>query len=45
VPLPLIVLGGLAALLLLGAVVTWLLRRIQARRVAPSPAPVAHPRR
>ncbi len=32
VPLPLLVLGGLAALLLLSAVGTWIARRIQARR-------------
>ena len=38
IPLPLLVLGGLAALLLLTAAVTWILRRIAARRVAPAPA-------
>jgi hypothetical protein len=43
VPLPLIVLGGLAVLLLLAAGGTWLARRMQARRVTPAPAPA--PRR
>jgi hypothetical protein len=38
IPLPLLVLGGLAALLLLSAVGTWIARRIQARR-GPVPAP------
>jgi hypothetical protein len=38
VPLPLLVLGGLALLLLATAGATWLARRLQARRV---PAPVA----
>jgi hypothetical protein len=38
IPLPLLVLGGLALLLLLAALATWLARRIQARRVAPAPA-------
>jgi hypothetical protein len=36
VPLPLLVLGGLAGLLLLLAACTWLVRRVQARRVTPS---------
>jgi len=45
VPLPLLVLGGLAVLLLLAAAGTWIARRMQARRddsrrVAPAPAPV-----
>jgi hypothetical protein len=39
IPLPLLVLGGLALLLLLAAVGTWLARRIQARRVTPRPTP------
>jgi hypothetical protein len=43
VPLPLLVLGGLALLLLLAAAATWLARRLQARRVTPAPAPA--PRR
>jgi hypothetical protein len=39
IPLPLLVLGGLALLLLLAALATWLARRVQARRVTPAPAP------
>jgi hypothetical protein len=39
VPLPLLVLGGLALLLLLAAGGTWLARRLQARRVTPAPSP------
>jgi hypothetical protein len=38
IPLPLLVLGGLAALLLLSAVGTWIARRVQARR-GPMPKP------
>lgn len=38
IPLPLLVLGGLALLLLLAAAATWLARRLQARRVTPAPA-------
>jgi hypothetical protein len=38
IPLPLIVLAGLALLLLLAAGATWLARRIQSRRVSPAPA-------
>jgi hypothetical protein len=38
IPLPLLVLGGLALLLLLTAAVTWFARRMQARRVTPAPA-------
>ncbi|HZQ88508.1 MAG TPA: hypothetical protein VFA42_00720 [Gaiellaceae bacterium] len=38
IPLPLLVLGGLAVLLLLTAAATWLTRRLQARRVTPAPA-------
>ena len=43
VPLPLLVLGGLALLLLLAAAGTWFARRMQARRATPAPAPA--PRR
>jgi hypothetical protein len=43
IPLPLLVLGGLALLLLLAAGGTWLARRVQARRMTPAPAPA--PRR
>jgi hypothetical protein len=43
IPLPLLVLGGLAILLLLAAAGTWIARRMQTRRVTPSPAPT--PRR
>jgi Predicted membrane protein len=43
IPLPLLVLGGLAALLLLSAVGTWIARRIQARR-GPVPAPAVEKR-
>ena len=43
IPLPLLVLGGLAVLLLLTAAATWFTRRLQARRV--TPAPVAAKRR
>jgi hypothetical protein len=39
IPLPLLVLGGFAVLLLLTALVTWLLRRMQARRSSGTPAP------
>jgi hypothetical protein len=39
IPLPLLVLAGLAILLLLAAVATWLAKWIQARRMAPAPAP------
>jgi hypothetical protein len=45
VPLPLLVLGGLALLLLLAAAGTWIARRMQARRVTPAPAPAPAPRR
>lgn len=38
IPLPLLVLGGLAVLLLLTAAATWFARRLQARRIAPAPA-------
>jgi hypothetical protein len=43
IPLPLLVLGGLAVLLLLAALGTWIARRMQARRVTSAPAPA--PRR
>jgi hypothetical protein len=43
VPLPLIVLAGLAGLLLLTAAATWVARRIQARRMTPAPAPARRP--
>ena len=36
IPLPLLILGGLAILLLLAAAGAWIARRIQARRVAPA---------
>lgn len=39
IPLPLIVLAGLAILLLLAAGATWFARRMQTRRVAPATAP------
>jgi hypothetical protein len=38
IPLPLLVLGGLALLLFLTAAATWFTRRLQARRVTPAPA-------
>ena len=43
VPLPLLVLGGLAVLLLLAAAATWFARRLQSRRVTPAPAPAPAP--
>jgi hypothetical protein len=45
VPLPLLVLGGLALLLLLAAAGTWFARRMQARRATPAPAPAPAPTR
>jgi uncharacterized membrane protein YidH (DUF202 family) len=45
IPLPLIVLAGLALLLLLAAAATWFARRLQTRRVTPAPAPAPAPRR
>jgi hypothetical protein len=39
IPLPLLVLAGLAVLLLLAALATWIARRMQSRRVTPAPAP------
>jgi hypothetical protein len=45
VPLPLIVLAGLALLLLLAAAATWFARRLQSRRVTPATAPAPAPRR
>jgi hypothetical protein len=44
VPLPLLVLSGIALLLLAAAAASWLARRIQARRVVPAPAPVRQPK-
>jgi hypothetical protein len=38
IPLPLLVLGGLALLLFLTAAATWFARRLQGRRVTPAPA-------
>ena len=43
IPVPLLVLGGLAVLLLLAAFGTWLARRLQARRMTPAPAPARRP--
>ena len=43
VPLPLLVLGGLAALLMLAGFGTWVTRRIQGRRMTPAPAPATNP--
>jgi hypothetical protein len=43
VPLPLIVLAGLALLLLLAAAATWFARRLQSRRVTPATAPAPRP--
>ena len=39
IPLPLIVLAGLAVLLLLAGAGTWFAKRLQARRMTPAPAP------
>ena len=39
IPLPLLVLGGLAFLLLLSALGTWIVRRLQSRRITAAPAP------
>jgi hypothetical protein len=44
VPLPLLVLAGIAFLLLAAAGASFAARRIQARRVMPAPAPVEGPR-
>ena len=44
IPLPLLVLGGLALLLLLAAIATWLAKRIQTRRMTPAAAPAQFPR-
>ena len=44
VPLPLLVLAGIAFLLLAAAGASFVARRIQARRVMPQPAPVEGPR-
>ena len=43
VPLPLLVLGALAGLLLLAAAGTWGARRIQARKPTPAPQPATSP--
>jgi len=43
VPLPLLVLGALAGLLLLAAAGTWGARRIQARKMTPAPQPATSP--
>ena len=43
VPLPLLVLGGLAALLMLAGFGTWVTRRIQGRRMTPAPTPATSP--
>ena len=43
VPLPLLVLGALAGLLLLAAAGTWGARRIQARKMTPAPQPAMSP--
>jgi hypothetical protein len=43
IPLPLLVLAGLAVLLLLAALGTWLARRVQARRMTPAPASAPAP--
>jgi hypothetical protein len=43
VPLPLIVLGALALLLLLAGGGTWLLRRVQTRRMTPATEPATGP--
>jgi len=45
VPLPLLVLGGLAVLLLLAAAGTWLARRIQTNRLKQPRPPAPQPRR
>jgi len=44
VPLPLLVLAGIAFLLLAAAAASFVARRIQARRVMPQPAPAEGPR-
>jgi hypothetical protein len=44
VPLPLLVLAGIAFLLLAAAAASFVARRIQARRVVPQPAPAEGPR-
>jgi hypothetical protein len=44
VPLPLLVLAGIAFLLLAAAAASWVARRIQARRVVPAPAAAPRPR-
>ena len=44
IPLPLLVLGALAVLLVLAAAATWFAKRMQARRITPAPAPARVPR-
>jgi len=44
IPLPLLVLAGIALLLLAAAAASWLARRIQARRIQPHPAAATPPR-
>ena len=44
VPLPLLVLGALAGLLLLAGAGTWVARRFQARKMTPATAPATGPR-
>jgi hypothetical protein len=44
VPLPLLVLAGIAFLLLAAAAASWVARRVQARRVVPARAPAPRPR-
>jgi hypothetical protein len=44
VPLPLLVLGALAGLLLLAGAGTWVARRFQARKMTPATAPATAPR-
>jgi hypothetical protein len=43
IPLPLLVLGGIALLLLAGAAASWFARRYQARRLRPVPQPQQPP--
>ena len=43
VPLPLLVLGGLALLLMFAGAGTWITRRIQGKRATPAPAPATSP--
>jgi len=43
VPLPLLVLGGLALLLMFAGAGTWITRRVQGKRGTPAPAPATSP--